>query len=77
MQHQVPFTSILIDPANDFEVHHWAMDMQIEPSEFRAAVALVGPRLSDVRYYFGQSAHIISLENWRRPNRHGPYSLPA
>ena len=35
--------SVMIDPSSDLQVHHWATDMQIEPYELRAAVALVGP----------------------------------
>jgi hypothetical protein len=68
MQRQIPYTSIMIDPANDLQVHHWAKEMQVQPYELRAAVALVGPRLSDLRCYFGRSAHIILLENRRRAN---------
>ena len=77
MQRPVPYTAVMIDPANDLQVHHWARDMQVEPYELRAAVALVGPRLSDLRRYFGKSAHIILLESRRRPTAVSPYGLPA
>ena len=78
MQKAVPYTLVMIDPASDIQVHHWARDMQIEPHELRAAVRLVGPRLSDLRQYFGKSAVIISLENRRRGRRTvSPYGLPA
>jgi hypothetical protein len=53
----------MIDASNDLEVYHWARDMQVEPYELRAAVAVAGPRLSDLRRYFGKSAHIIFLGN--------------
>jgi hypothetical protein len=68
MQRPIPYTSVIIDPASDLQVHHWAKDMQIQPYELRAAVALVGPRLSDLRRYFGKSAPVICLMD-RRPNR--------
>ena len=29
MQKLVPYTSVMIDPASDLQVHHWAKDMQI------------------------------------------------
>ena len=61
-----PYTSVLIDPASDIQVYYWAKDMQVEPHELRTAVSLVGPRISDVRQYFGRSAPVISLESRRR-----------
>ena len=69
MQKPIPYTLVLIDPASDIQVHHWARDMQIEPYELRAAVKSVGPRLSDLRQHFGKSAPVISLENRRRRRR--------
>jgi hypothetical protein len=77
MQRPIPYTSVMIDPASDLQVHHWAEDMQVEPYELRAAVALVGPRLSDLRRYFGKSADIVSLEQRRRLTTVSPYGLPA
>jgi hypothetical protein len=78
MQRPVPYTAVLIDPTNDLQVHHWSRDMQVEPYELRAAVALVGPRLGDLRRYFGKSAHIILLDNRRRARATvSPYGLPA
>lgn len=65
MQKLTPYTSVLIDPASDIQVHHWARDMQVEPHELRAAVRLVGRRLGDVRQYFGKSADIIVLSDRR------------
>jgi hypothetical protein len=53
MEKPIPYTSVLIDPSSDLQVHHWAKDMQIQPHELRTAVGLVGPRLSDIRQYFG------------------------
>ena len=67
MTRPVPYTSVMINPANDFEVQHWARDMQVEPYELRAAIRLVGTRLSDVRRYFGKSAQVVFLENKRTP----------
>ena len=52
-------------PASDIQVHHWAKDMQIQPHELRTAVGLVGPRLSDIRQYFGKSAQVIPLTSSR------------
>jgi len=79
MQKSIPYTLVLIDPASDLQVHHWAKDMQVEPHELRAAVRLVGPRLSDLRQYFGKSAPVISLEIRRRGRRTSvsPYGLPV
>jgi hypothetical protein len=76
MSRPVPYTSVIIDPMNDPQVQHWAKDLQIETYELRAAIRTVGPRLGDLRRYFGKSAHIISLENRRRATI-SPYGLPA
>jgi hypothetical protein len=64
MSRSLPFTSVIIDTMNDPEVQYWAKEMQIEKYELRAAIRVVGPRLTDLRRYFGKSAHIIYLENW-------------
>ena len=53
----------LIDPMNELQVQHWAREMQVQTSDLRTAVRLVGPRLSDLRRFFGKSAPIINLEN--------------
>jgi hypothetical protein len=37
--------------------------MQVQTCDLRTAVRLVGPRLSDLRRFFGKSAPIINLEN--------------
>jgi hypothetical protein len=63
MSRPEPYTSILIDPMNDPQVQHWAREMQVQTCDLRAAVRLVGPRLSDLPRYFGKSARIIFLEN--------------
>jgi hypothetical protein len=75
MQRPIPYTSVIIDPASDLQVHHWAKDMQIQPYELRTAVALVGPRLSDLRRYFGKSAPVICLRD-RRPDRQTIWTAP-
>jgi uncharacterized protein DUF3606 len=75
MQKPTPYTSVLIDPASDIQVHHWAKDMQVEPHELRAAVRLVGPRLSDVRQYFGKSAAIIVLSDRRNSKTGNPLKV--
>ena len=75
MQKPTPYTSVLIEPASDIQIHHWAKDMQVEPHELRAAVRLVGPRLGDIRQYFGQSADIIFLSDRRNSKTKNP--LPA
>jgi len=72
MQKPTPYTSVLIDPASDIQVHHWAKDIQVEPHELRAAVRLVGPRLGDVRQYFGKSAAIIVLSDRRNSKKGNP-----
>jgi hypothetical protein len=63
MSRPVPYTEIMIDPMDCLQVEHWARDMQVQTGDLRAAVRLVGPRLSDLRRYFGKSARIIFLEN--------------
>jgi len=77
MQKPVPYTSVLIDPASDLQVHHWAKDLQVQPYELRAAVGVVGPRLGDLRRYFGKSAPVICLKDRRKPRAVFPYGLPA
>jgi hypothetical protein len=59
----VPYTEIMIDPKNEMQIEHWARDMQVQSCTLRDAVGLIGPRLSDLRRYFGKSAPIIFLEN--------------
>ena len=63
MSRPASYTSVMIDPTNDLQVEHWARDMQVQTYDLRAAIPLVGPRLSDLRRYFGKSAHIISLDS--------------
>jgi hypothetical protein len=77
MSRQVPYTAVIIDPLNDPQVQHWAKDMRVQTYELRAAIKLVGPRLSDLRRYFGRSAHIIFLENRRGPSAVSPYGFPS
>jgi hypothetical protein len=77
MQKPIAYTSVMIDPASDLQVHHWAKDMQIQPCELRRAVSLVGPRLSDLRRYFGKSATVICLKDRREPRAVSPYGFPA
>ena len=63
MLRPVPYTKIMIDPRNEPQVQHWAREMQVQACDLRTAVRLVGPRLSDLRRFFGKSAPIINLEN--------------
>jgi Protein of unknown function (DUF3606) len=63
MSRPIPYTSVIIDPMNCPQVEHWAKDLQVETGDLRAAIKLVGPRLSDLRRYFGRSAQIIFLKN--------------
>ena len=82
MQRPIPYTSVIIDPASDLQVHHWAGDIQVQPHELRSAVGLVGPRLSDLRRYFGKSADIICLTDrraWKTLAKPSaiPFGLPA
>jgi hypothetical protein len=63
MSRPVPYSEVIIDPMNEVEVQHWAKEMQLQAFEIRAGINLVGPRLVDLRRYFGRSAHIIILEN--------------
>jgi Protein of unknown function (DUF3606) len=79
MSRPIPYTSVIIDPMNCPQVEHWANDLQVQTYELRAAIKLVGPRLSDLRRYFGKSAHIIFLDNRRNKIQAtaSPYGLPA
>jgi hypothetical protein len=77
MEKPIPYTSVMSDSASDLQIHHWAKDMQIQPHELRTAVGLVGPRLSDLRRYFGKSAHVICLKDRREPRAVSPYGFPA
>jgi hypothetical protein len=77
MQKPIPYSSVMIDPASDLQVHHWAKDLQVEPHELRAAVRLVGPRLGDIRQYFGKSAPIICLKDRREPRAVSPFGFPV
>jgi hypothetical protein len=77
MQKPIPYSSVMIDPASDLQVHHWAKDLQVEPHELRAAVRLVGPRFGDIRQYFGKSAPIIYLKDRRAPRGISPYGFPV
>ena len=61
MQRSIPYTEIMIDPTNAAEVAHWAKDLQVETYELRAAINIVGPRLSGLRRYFGKSADVVFL----------------
>jgi hypothetical protein len=61
MQRPVPYTDVMINPMNAVEVLHWAKDLQVETYELRAAIKLVGPRVSDLRRFFGRSAHVIFI----------------
>jgi Protein of unknown function (DUF3606) len=63
MSRPIPYTDILIDPTDGPQVQHWAREMQVQTCDLRDAVRLIGPRLSDLRRYFGKSAPIIFLEN--------------
>jgi hypothetical protein len=79
MSRPIPYTSVIIDPMNCEEVRFWSNDLQVATYDLRAAIKIVGPRLSDLRRYFGKSAHIIILEDRRNENQTAasPYGLPA
>jgi hypothetical protein len=65
MSRPIPYTSAFIDPMNWQEIQYWADDLQVSLYDLRAAITLVGPRLSDLRRHFGKSAQIIILEKKR------------
>jgi hypothetical protein len=77
MSRPVPYSDVIIDQMNEPQVQHWATDLQIQTYELRAAIKLVGPRLSHLRRYFGKSAEIICLKDRREPRAVSPYGLPA
>jgi hypothetical protein len=62
---RVHFDTIYIDPASPAHVQHWSKELQVSPSELKAAVITVGRRLTDLRRYFGKTAEIICLHDRR------------
>lgn len=66
-----PFTSILIDAANAPQVQYWAKELEVEPSELKAAIQRVGHRLGNIRSYLGKSAPIICLADRRAARETG------
>ena len=74
MTRSIPYTTVIIDRFNDAEVAFWANDLEVEPNELRAAIGLVGTRLTQLRRHFGKSARVLPLDNWRGP---GPSSRTA
>jgi hypothetical protein len=66
MSRPIPYSDVIIDPRNDAQIQHWAKDMQLQTYELRGAIKVVGPRLVDLRRYFGKSAHIVILECKKR-----------
>jgi hypothetical protein len=77
MSRPIPYSAVVIDLRDDAQVQYWAKDMQIEAVELRAAIKLVGPRLGDLRRYFGKSARIIFLDGKKRgPTNVRPHGLP-
>jgi hypothetical protein len=78
MSRPVPYTDVIIEPRNEPQVEHWAKDLQIQPWELREAIKFVGPRLSNLRRYYGKSADIIAIADRRArgtPPPHGPSFL--
>ncbi|WP_192733949.1 DUF3606 domain-containing protein [Bradyrhizobium sp. OAE829] len=69
MSRPVPYTDVIIDPMNGPQVEHWAKDLQVQTYELRAAIKLIGPRLSHLRRYYGRSADIIVLSDRRAQSR--------
>jgi hypothetical protein len=71
MQRPIPYTDVIIDPMNDPQVQHWAKDLQVQSYELRAAIKLVGPRLSHLRRYYG---NLRTSSSWRTG---GPIRRPG
>jgi Protein of unknown function (DUF3606) len=61
----VPFSSIIIDPANPSQLNYWADELQVQPSDLKAAILIVGRRLGNIRSYLGKSAPVISLQDYQ------------
>jgi hypothetical protein len=76
MQRAIPYTEIVIDPMNAAEVQHWSKDLEIETYELRAAIRLVGPRLSGLRRFFGKSAEVVFLAARRADKSTGKTPAP-
>lgn len=65
----VPYTDVIIDPTNNPQVQHWAKDLRVQTGDLRAAIKLVGPRLSHLRQYYGKSADIIAFPDRRTESK--------
>jgi hypothetical protein len=73
MSRPIPYSNVIIDPLNDLQVQHWSNDLRVQTYDLRAAIQLVGPRLSHLRRYFGTSAEIVCLKDRRgRPDIRTP-----
>ena len=66
---RVHFDTIRVDPANTAQVQLWSRELQVSPSELKAAVLEVGRRLTELRRYFGQTAEIIWLHDRREARK--------
>jgi hypothetical protein len=62
---QEPFSAALLDPANAPQVQYWAEQLQVDPTELKAAIPFAGRRLTNIRRHLGKTADIISLDDWR------------
>ena len=77
MARSIPYTSVVLDRLNDSEVQFWAKELQVETDALRDAIRVVGPRLTHLRRYFGKSARVIPLDNWRGPKALSRYGVSA
>jgi hypothetical protein len=71
MNRPIPYTSVIIDPTNCLQVEFWANDLQVQTYDLRRAISFVGPRVSDLRRYFGKSARVIVLPTRRADTKAG------
>ena len=63
---RTPLTQIVIDTKDDYDIHRWAAEFGVHPLALRAALTVVGPRVTDLRLHY----NISDVVNF--PNRHTP-----
>ena len=78
MSRLIPLQQCHYRPVERPAVQHWANDLRVQTYDLRAAIQLVGPRLSHLRRYFGRSAEIVCLKDRRgRPDIRTPVAASA
>jgi uncharacterized protein DUF3606 len=74
---RVHFDTIQIDPANPAQVQYWAEQLQVTPSELKAAMETAGRRVVNIRRSLGKTAYIVCLADWRQVRQAKPQKWTA